>query len=80
MHPGANQNRIGDWREGRLTVAVTAPAHEGLANRSTIKLLAKQLGIAPSRITIIRGETMRNKLIEVDGLGDNEISDRLRRS
>lgn len=48
-----------------LRVWVTAPADEGRANEAVRKLLAKALGIAPSRLTLLRGQTARDKLFQV---------------
>lgn len=49
-----------------LRVWVTAPADEGRANEAVRKLLAKALGIAPSRLTLLRGQTARDKLFQVE--------------
>ena len=51
----------------RLKVRVTAPPTEGEANRALVKLIAKALAVAPSRVTIERGETDRRKLIAIEG-------------
>lgn len=47
-------------------VQVTAPAEGGRANKAVIALLAKHLGVAKSRISIVRGETGRDKLIRLE--------------
>jgi len=49
-----------------LRIWVTAPADEGRANEAVRKLLAKALGIAPSRLTLLRGQTARDKLFQVE--------------
>ena len=69
--PKSSSNRIGEVRklangEEQLVVYVTSPPDDGKANEAVIKLLAKHLGVAPSRLSIIRGETSRNKLILVE--------------
>lgn len=51
----------------RLKARVTAPPSEGEANRALIRLLAKTLGVAPSRITIEQGAGDRRKLVAVAG-------------
>jgi uncharacterized protein len=55
-------------RAGALVVRVTAPPAEGRANAAVRRLLAKRLGVAPGRVTIVRGQTTRDKLIEVEGV------------
>ncbi len=49
-----------------LRIWVTAPADEGRANEAVRKLLARALGIAPSRLTLLRGLTARDKLFQVE--------------
>jgi len=62
--PKARRNAIepGD----PLRIYVTAPPDDGRANDAIRKILAKALGIAPSRLTMIRGQTSRNKLFQID--------------
>jgi uncharacterized protein (TIGR00251 family) len=55
-------------REGVLLVRVAAPALDGRANRAVCRLLAKQLGVARSRVVIVRGQRARDKLIQVEGM------------
>ncbi|MGE3319996.1 MAG: DUF167 domain-containing protein [Candidatus Berkiella sp.] len=46
-------------------VYVTAVAEDGKANQAVIELLAKALGVPKSALTITRGETSRDKVIEI---------------
>jgi uncharacterized protein len=55
-------------RAGALVIRVTAPPTEGRANAAVRRLLAKRLGVAPGRVTVVRGETAREKVIEVEGV------------
>lgn len=71
LTPKAAANRIGEQRQlpdgtAQLAIYVTAPPEDGKANAAMLKLLADHLGIAPSRLTILRGHTARNKQIRVD--------------
>lgn len=62
--PRAKRNEIVE-RDGRFIVRVTAPANDGKANGAVLKLLAKHLGVAVSRLDIIHGQTSHRKFIEV---------------
>lgn len=63
--PKAAHNRI--VAEGdRLRVYVTTVPEDGKANATVQKLLAKALGVAKSRLTLIRGHTARDKVFQVD--------------
>lgn len=53
--------------DGRIRIAVTTAPEGGKANRAVTRLLARALGIAPSRLVLLRGETGRDKLFRVEG-------------
>lgn len=65
---GANRIKIEDQPDGTqlYRVYVTTIPEDGKANKDVIKLLAKHLGVSKSSLTIIRGETARDKTIRVD--------------
>ena len=51
--------------EGQVKVRVTVVPEDGKANKAVIALLAKALGVSKSSLTIVRGETARDKLIQL---------------
>ena len=63
--PRAGRDAI-EATETGLQVRVTAAPEEGKANRAVQKLLAKALGVAPSRLELIRGATSREKVFRLD--------------
>jgi uncharacterized protein len=68
LQPRARKDEIVGARGAALVVRVTAPPLEGRANRALCRLIAHRLGVAPSRVKVIRGEHARDKLLAVDGL------------
>jgi len=48
-----------------LKVKVKSPPDKGKANRELIELLADHYGVAKACVSIIRGETSRNKIVEI---------------
>ena len=63
--PRASRNSV--ERDGdTIRVRVTAPPEDGKANAAVQKLLAKALGVAKSRLTLIRGATARDKLFRLE--------------
>ena len=54
--------------DGRSVVAarVRAVPEDGKANAAVVKLLAKALGVAKSRLVLLRGATSRDKLFRLD--------------
>lgn len=63
--PRAAANRITVDEAGGLRVSVTTAPEGGKANAAVIKLLAKAIGIPKSRLSLIRGETARDKSFRV---------------
>lgn len=63
--PRAARNAV--TQDGDLIrVSVTTAPQDGKANAAVIRLLAKSLGIAPSRLRLLRGAAGRDKLFAVD--------------
>ncbi len=62
--PKAAADRI-VLEEGVYRVYVTAVPEDGKANKAVIALLAKHLGVAKSRVELVRGETGRDKVFRI---------------
>lgn len=65
VKPNARADAVLGWEAGVLLVAVTAPPVDGKANTAVLRLLAKRLGLAPSRLSVLRGTTGRHKQVEL---------------
>ena len=63
--PKASRNEIVAAEDG-LRAYVTVVPEGGKANAAVVKLLAKALGVAKTRLTLIRGETARDKVFRLD--------------
>ncbi len=55
-------------RAGAVVVRVTAPPVDGKANAALCAFIARLAGVAPSRVTVVRGHAARDKVVRVDGL------------
>lgn len=64
----ARRNEVRRLDERSYLVTVSAPPVEGKANEKVIELLAEHFGKPKRCFTILRGETAKQKLIEVEGL------------
>ena len=77
VQPGASRNEIGELSEdGVLRIRVTTPPVDGEANAAVLKLLAKRLHVPSRALSIVRGGSSRNKVIEVEGVSDDELRQR----
>lgn len=61
-----------------LKIAVTAPPVDGAANAAVLKLLAEALDVPRSSLRIVRGETGRDKVVEVTSLDAPTLRARVR--
>lgn len=75
--PNAKKNSLDLRSDGTLLVRITAPATEGKANKSLVKYLGKITGVRTSRISIVKGEKSRNKVLRFDGYLTEEITELL---
>jgi len=64
--PRAKRNLI-KKQNNLIKVYLTRPAHNGQANAQLIEFLSQQLKIKKNQIRIVRGQTSRQKIIEIDG-------------
>ena len=76
VQPNASHNKIHDIVETaecekRLKISVTATPENGKANQAVIKLLSKQWKIPKSQISVISGQTVRNKTVLLE-IGQEE--------
>lgn len=54
------------FEAGVFRIAVLAPADEGRANAAVTAALAEALGVAKTRLTLLRGATAREKVFRLD--------------
>jgi uncharacterized protein YggU (UPF0235/DUF167 family) len=64
-------------RAGALRIAVTAAPEKGKANAAIQSVLADALGCKANAITLLSGETSRQKRFLIDGITVEELTRRL---
>lgn len=62
--PGARSEGV-DIVDGRVLVKVRSKPEDGKASAAVIALLAQALGVAPSKVEMLRGATSREKLFRI---------------
>jgi uncharacterized protein (TIGR00251 family) len=68
LRPRGHADELLGFRDGVLQARVAAPPVDGRANRALCKLIAKAAGVAPSRVSVVRGEKARDKVVRVEGV------------
>ena len=65
--PRAGRNALEVPQDGEpAKVRVAAPPADGQANEAVIRVVAEALRVAPSRLSIIRGHSSRDKWLRLD--------------
>ncbi|CAN5630545.1 DUF167 domain-containing protein [soil metagenome] len=62
--------------DGELRVRVSAPPLDSQANRALLELLAAELRVGLSRVTLEKGTTGRHKRLRVEGLSGADLRSR----
>ncbi|HSB75101.1 MAG TPA: DUF167 domain-containing protein [Terriglobales bacterium] len=78
VQPRARKNAIAGQTGDALKLALTAPPVEGKANQACIEFLAEFLNVPRRSVTIVAGQTSRNKVIRIAGRTAAELEQRLR--
>ncbi len=73
VKPRSSREAVEGWVEGALVVRLTSPPVDGAANNALVRLVAKKLGVALSRVRIRSGERGRHKVLEVEGLTQQAV-------
>ncbi len=61
----AKKNEIVRMDETTFKISVTEAPENGKANVAILKLLAEELGMSPSKISLVRGHTIPLKQFEI---------------
>ena len=75
--PGAKRAGIAGRYGDSWKVRVTAAAEHGHANEAVIALLAATLGLPRSSVTLVSGDSSRDKIVELAGITPEETERRL---
>lgn len=75
--PGASRSRVvGPFGDG-VRAQVAAPPERGRANAELCRVVAEALGVRPSDVVVVRGETSARKTLHVRTLPPEEVVRRL---
>lgn len=67
LQPRASEDAVVGFEGGRLRIRVTAAPVEDAANRRMLAMLAKEFGVAKSRVRLLSGSRGREKRIAIEG-------------
>jgi len=78
VQPRSSRNQLVGEQEGCLKVKLTAPPVEGEANQALITFLARLLDIPKKNVVLLKGDTSRHKIIEIRGMNETALLDKLK--
>ncbi|HMO03471.1 MAG TPA: DUF167 family protein [Kiritimatiellia bacterium] len=73
LTPRASRDAIAGLHGTGLKVSIKAPPVDGKANAYLIAYIAKELGLPKSGVSLVRGETGRDKVLLVRDRTEDEI-------
>lgn len=77
VQPRASRTELAGVMGDRLRVRLAAPPVDGAANEALVRWLAERLGVARGVVRVVSGQTGRNKVVAVAGIGVAEARARL---
>ena len=77
VQPRASRDGVAGEHNGALKLRISAPPVDGKANEACRRLIAKLVGISPSAVEIISGESSRDKVIRVHNVSAEHMQARL---
>jgi uncharacterized protein (TIGR00251 family) len=75
--PNAPRSEVVGWLGDALKIKVHAPPVEGRANDALCEFLADSLRLPRRAVTVLRGDTSRQKLLRIDGRTFTEVKAKL---
>jgi uncharacterized protein len=73
IQPRSSKNEVTGIYKDALKIRLTSPPVDGKANKACLQFFAKWLGISPSKISIAKGISSKNKTIEVADLTEKQF-------
>jgi len=78
-HPRAKRSAVAGKLGDAWKLDLAAPPAEGRATEECVRFLAELAGVPRSRVRVITGATARTKIVEVEGVTQEELEARLAR-
>jgi uncharacterized protein (TIGR00251 family) len=73
VQPRSSKNQVAGEQEGVLKIKLTAPPVDGEANQALIAYLSDCFKVPKKNISLLKGDSSRHKLLEIKGVGPQDI-------
>ena len=78
VHPSSSRRGITGSSGGRICISVHSAPEKGKATKEALGTLSAVLGVAPSRLEVLRGQRSRNKTVLARGITPSEVRQQLK--
>jgi uncharacterized protein len=77
IQPRASKSEVAGMHDGVIKIRIAAPAVENAANVALVEFVAEVLGVAKRSVRIVSGGASRRKVLEIDGVTEEQIAAQL---
>jgi uncharacterized protein (TIGR00251 family) len=77
VHPRAKRSGIAGRLGEAYKLNLAAPPVDGKANEECVRYFAELAGVPRGSVRIVKGTTSRMKVVEVEGVGQEELERRI---
>ena len=77
VHPRAKRTRMTGKLGEAYKLDIAAPPVDGKANKECLRFFAGLAGVSQGRVHIVQGKTGTFKIIEIDGISQEELKEKL---
>lgn len=77
IQPRASKTEVAGMYDGVIKIRIAAPAVENAANLALVEFVANRLDVAKRSVRIVSGRTGRRKVLEIEGVKDEQIAAKL---
>ena len=77
VHPRARRSGLAGRLGDAYKLDLAAPPVEGKANEECVRFFAEWAGVPRTRVRIVTGLTSRTKILEIEGVSQEELEKRL---
>jgi uncharacterized protein len=73
VQPRAKRTEVAGEREGAIVIRTNAPPVDGKANAAVCRLIAKRAGVPAGAVSVVRGQSSRDKVVRVEGMDAADV-------
>jgi uncharacterized protein (TIGR00251 family) len=77
LQPRARRDEVVGARGDQIVIRVSAPPVDGKANAALCRFVARAVNMPTHRVSVVRGQTSRDKVVRVEGVTQARLRDAL---